>query len=87
MNLHEHHYNQYGNECNGTALAIAKAQHQMDLSTRSLQGSLGVGVYDDCFGGSFMLGQRLDNGLLINGSIGVEKGEIGTGFGLRWNFK
>jgi len=84
--VHEHNYTTVQEECTGSALAIAKAQHQMDLSTRSLQGSLAIGSFKDCTGFSFMGGQRLSNGLLLNGSIGIEDGEPGYGAGVRWNF-
>lgn len=69
----------------GTALGIANAQHQFDMSTHSLQGSVAMGHYDGADALSFALGKRFDK-ILLNGSVGLEDGKVGYGVGLNFRF-
>lgn len=75
-------YNTYNVE--GVALAIAKSQHHFDWSTPRLQGSIGMGSFDN-EALSFGLAQKYKE-VLINGSIGTEDGKTGFGLGVGWRF-
>ena len=75
--------NNYDSE--GTALAIAKAQHNFDWSTGKWQGSVGLGSFDNTDAISFGMGKRVGQ-TLLNGSIGRENGKYGYGIGVNWRF-
>ena len=75
-------------DASGVALSIATSQHQFDFGTYSLQGSVAVGGYGDSNAFSFGVGQRMCKGcMMINGSVGIEQGELGYGVGANWRFK
>jgi hypothetical protein len=69
----------------GVALAIAKAQHQMDWSTVKWQGSVGMGSFDNNDAISFADGKRVGQ-ILLNISVGRENGKYGYGAGATWRF-
>jgi hypothetical protein len=70
---------------NGVALAIAKAQHSFDWSTEKIQGSVGMGSFDNNDAISFAAGKRVGQ-ILLNGSIGRENSKYGYGVGVTWRF-
>ena len=69
----------------GMALGIAKAQHQFDKGSPKLQWSIGAGSFEDSDAISLGLGKRI-NGVMVNGSYGIEDGEEGYGIGINGNF-
>ena len=69
----------------GVALSIATSQHHFDFGTHSLQGSVGAGSFNGNSAISFGMAKRLDR-VLINGSIGTEKGDSAIGVGVNWRF-
>ena len=74
-------------ETRGTALGIAAAQHQFDMGTYSWQGSVAVGGYDSEHAISLGLGKRKCRKCpMVNGSIGIENGEIGYGAAVNFRF-
>ena len=75
---------------NSTALSIATAQHHFDFGTRSLQGSFGVGKFDDNNAVSFGMAKQF-NRVLINGTIGahgedMDLESVAFGAGVNWRF-
>ena len=72
-------------EYSGQALAIAAAQHSFNSSTFALQWSIGAATYEDTDALSIAIGKRV-NGLLLNGSIGIENGSKGAGIGITGTF-
>jgi len=79
-------------QAKGLALGIAKAQHQFDLNTYNLQGSLAAGSFKSKNAVSFALGKRIctkktQDCALFNGSVGLEEGDIGVGGAINWKFK
>ena len=72
-------------EYSGQALAIAAAQHSFNSSTFALQWSIGAATYEDTDALSLAIGKRV-NGLLLNGSIGLENGSKGAGIGITGTF-
>ena len=72
-------------EYSGQALAIAAAQHSFNSSTFALQWSIGAATYEDTDAFSIAIGKRV-NGLLLNGSIGIENGSKGAGIGITGTF-
>ena len=72
-------------EYSGQALAIAAAQHSFNSSTFALQWSIGAATYEDTDALSIAIGKRV-NGLLLNGSIGIENGTTGAGIGITGTF-
>jgi len=69
----------------GVASAIAASQHSFYWGTKSWQGSIGVGAFDNDTAFSFGLAKRF-NKTLINSSISNEDGKIGGGIGINWLF-
>ena len=76
-------YNSY--QDSGTALGIATAQHNFDMGTYQLQGSIGTGSYNDSEAISFAFAKRYKD-VLINGSYGLADGKNGIGVGITWRF-
>jgi hypothetical protein len=72
-------------EYSGQALALAAAQHSFNSSTFALQWSIGAATYEDTDALSLAIGKRV-NGLLLNGSIGIENGSKGAGIGITGTF-
>ena len=69
----------------GTALGIATAQHNFDMGTYQIQGSIGTGSYNGSEAVSFALAKRYKD-ILINGSYGLAEGKNGIGLGVTWRF-
>lgn len=77
--------NNYQISSKGVASAIAASQHQFYWGTKSWQGSVGIGAFDNNAAFSFGLAKRF-NKTLINGSISKEEGKTGGGIGINWLF-
>jgi len=69
----------------GVPSAIAAAQHNYYWGKSDLQGSVGMGVFDNKAAFSFGLAKKYKK-TLINGSISNEEGKIGGGVGINWIF-
>jgi len=72
-------------ESNGTASAIAAAQHNYYWGKSSLQGSAAIGLFDNKEAVSFGLAKKYKK-TLINGSISKEGNQLGIGAGVNWIF-
>ena len=68
----------------GVASAIAAGQCQFDW-THSWQGCAALGAYDGNSAAAFGLGKRY-SGVLFNGTVSVEEGELGVGASVNWKF-
>jgi uncharacterized protein YceK len=72
----------------GVALGLACSALNFDARTYALQGSAGVGSYDNTSAVCFGLGKRLGkDGVLLNGSLAHEEGKTGASLGLSFKFK
>ena len=88
---HEHNsttLNTTINHESGVALGLACSALNFDARTYALQGSAGVGSYDNTNAVCFGLGKRLGkDGVLLNGSVAHEEGKTGISAGIAWKFK
>ena len=72
----------------GVALGLACSALNFDARTYALQGSAGVGSYDNTNAVCFGLGKRLGkDGVLLNGSVAHGEGKTGISAGFLFKFK